>query len=52
MNKDKIQFYYSMLYEFRFERDVTEAHQNLCSVFGPSKVEVRTVQKWFLLFLL
>ncbi|XP_014481254.1 PREDICTED: histone-lysine N-methyltransferase SETMAR-like [Dinoponera quadriceps] len=47
MDQEKLHFRHSMLYEFQLGHNATETHKNLFSGFGPSKVKVRTVQRWF-----
>ncbi|XP_014487365.1 PREDICTED: histone-lysine N-methyltransferase SETMAR-like [Dinoponera quadriceps] len=46
-DQEKFHFRHSMLYEFQLGYNATEDHKNLCFVFGPSKVKVRTLQRWF-----
>lgn len=47
MNQQKLHFRHSILYEFQIGHNATEAHKNLCFVFGKSIVSVRMVQRWF-----
>ncbi|XP_076182857.1 histone-lysine N-methyltransferase SETMAR-like [Ptiloglossa arizonensis] len=47
MDPRKLHLRHSMLYKFNFCYNATETYKNLCFVFGPSKVNVCTVRRWF-----
>lgn len=47
MNFDKTFFRHSLLYEYLLGRNATEAHRNLCIVFGTDTPTKRTCEIWF-----
>lgn len=40
-------FRHILLYEFNRGTNATEAYRNICAVYGPDSVTVRTAQRWF-----
>ena len=47
MSLDKVHFRHCLLYEFKLGHKATEAHGNLCAVFGEDIPSERQCQNWF-----